>query len=190
MQVLAKELSTRRVYKWDRHGDEVRKSILKQLRTRTAKNVRDKLNSITRGKTELSRAWENEVSFRVRVYIVQRGDIRIWADPVKNKEIWHYVSRGTPPHIIEAKHAKALVFQWGFARYSPPPKSYPHMAILPVGGGHSGVQTVAFKRVHHPGIDARNFEERAMEDFHIARDFRKDVREGIADWERQWSIFK
>lgn len=174
---------------WDRHGDELRKSILKRLRTRTAKRVRDKLNSITRGKTKLSRAWENEVNFRVRVYLLKNDIIRVHADPVKNKEIWHYVSRGTRPHIIEAKRAKALVFQWGFARYKPPPKSYPHMAILPPGRG-SGVKTVAFKRVHHPGSDARNFEERAMDDLYIRRDFRKDVREGIKDWERQWSIFK
>jgi hypothetical protein len=189
MQVLAKELSTRRVHKWDAHGDEIRKKVLHRLRTRTAKNVRDKLEGITKGRTDLSEAWEHEVTFRVRVYIVRGGDIRIWADPWKNKEIWHWVSRGTKPHVIEAKRAKTLVFQWGFARYSPPPKSYPRMPILPAGGG-GGAQTVAFKRVHHPGGDPRNFEERAMEDFHIARDFRKDVREGIADWEKEWSIFK
>lgn len=190
MQVLARQLSTRRVYKWDHHGDEVRKSILKRLRTRTAPNVRKKLNDITRGKTKLSRAWENEVNFRVRVYLVKSNEIRVHADPVKNKEIWHYVSRGTRPHIIEARNAPALVFMWGFARYKPPPKSYPHMAILPVGGGHSGVKKVAFKRVHHPGSDPRHFEERAMDDLYIRRDFRKDVRNGIADWERSWSIFK
>ena len=189
MQVLAKELSTRRVYKWDAHGDEVRKAILHRLRTRTASNVRNKLNSITQGKTELSEAWENEVNFRVRVYLLKNDTIRVVADPVTNKEIWHYVSRGTPPHLIEARNAKALVFQWGFARYSPPPKSFPRMPILPPGGG-GNVQTVAFQHVHHPGSDPRHFEERAMEDFHIARDFRGDVREGIADWQKGWSIFK
>jgi len=68
------------------------------------------------------------------VYLLKNDAIRVIADPVKNKEIWHYVSRGTRPHIIEAKNAPMLVFMWGFARYIPPPKSYPHGAVLPPAG--------------------------------------------------------
>ena len=189
MQVLARQLSTRHQFAWDNRGDQLRKSILRALRARTAKNVRTRLNSITEGKTNLSREWKNKVRFRVRVYLTKGNEIRVIADPVTNKQVWHWVSRGTAgPYPIEAKNAPALVFPWGFAKYSPPPRSYPPRAMIPPAGG--GVETVAFKRVMHPGIDARDFEERAMKDMNIASDFRKDVWEGIRDWDKNWSVFK
>jgi len=188
VQVLARELQTRNHYRWDAHGEELTKAILRRLRSGTSRQLKKALEDIPKGKTSLSREWEHKVTFRVRVYSTVRGEFRIYAEPWTNKEIWHWVSRGTPPHIIEAKNAKALVFQWGFARYKPPPKSYPRMAILPGGGD---VKTVAFKRVHHPGSDPRNFEERLLEEnIHLKAGFRKDVRQGIEDWEKAWSVFR
>jgi hypothetical protein len=188
VQVLARQLTKRYTRRWDAHLDQIRKHLLRRLRTRTAKNVRNKLNDITEGKAGLSAKWKNKVRFRVRVYATKGDEIRVWADPVTNKDVWHWVSRGTRgPYPIEAKNAPALVFQWGFAKYSPPPKSYPRGVSLPPGGA---AETVAFKRVMHPGIDARNFEERALKDLFITRDFRNDVRNAMRDWRKEWSTFK
>ena len=190
MRVLAKQLTTRYTRRWDAHLGQVKKHLLRRLRTRTAKNVRDKFNSITEGKAGLSTEWKNKVRFRVRVYVVKSNEIRVIADPVTNKDVWHWVSRGTKgPYTIEAKNAPALVFQWGFAKYSPPPRSYPRGAALPPGAA-PGAGTVAFKRVMHPGIEARNFEERALETLYIRRDFRNDVRNAMRDWRKEYSTFK
>lgn len=186
MRVMAKQVRQRSVYKWDRHGDAIVEKVKARLRKRTAKVIKDKMEGITKGKTDLSREWEHKVKFAVQVR-EERGEIRLYAYPTTNQDVWHWVSKGTKPHVIEAKNAEALVFQWGFAKYSPPPKSYPKGAVLPPGGG---AETVAFKRVHHPGTEPRNFEERAMKDFRIPRQFREDVRDGVEDWKRDWSVFK
>ena len=79
-------------------------------------------------------------------------------------KIWNYLDQGTKPHIIRPKHAKALAFKWGG------PGSY--KAGSSKGNLYSGkgsmsadAKPVAFKHVHHPGTEAREWRE-TIHDLH------------------------
>jgi len=94
--------------------------------------------------------WDHQPKFVAKV---RRFTIGIEAQG-PNENIWRY-GRGTKPHKIRAKNAKALSFVWGGPRsYQPKTK--------PIGkfGGPGTVsdgERVAFKEVDHPGTKARRF---------------------------------
>lgn len=67
-------------------------------------------------------------------------------------EIYGYVTGGTRPHEIRAKNAPRLAFQTGYSA-----KTRPNVIRSNVGG-RSG-PTVFAMSVHHPGTEARNFED-------------------------------
>lgn len=71
-------------------------------------------------------------------------------------EIYGYVSGGTKPHIIVA-HGKALVFPGGGFR----PKSRPR--YIGSNKGSKGGAVIFRPVVHHPGTEARKFDEAIAE---------------------------
>ena len=76
----------------------------------------------------------------------------------KDAKIWHFVSRGTKPHDISPKKpGGVLAFQWGG------PGSYkPKTTQGPSWGGPgtvTGGEPTFRTHVHHPGTEAREFEE-------------------------------
>lgn len=70
-------------------------------------------------------------------------------------EVYGYVSGGTRPHIIRARNAPALAFQWG-GPGSYQAKTTPRI-VASRAGGASG-PTVYRQEVMHPGTEARAFE--------------------------------
>jgi len=95
--------------------------------------------------------WEHQPRFvaKVKAFL-----IHVTAEGPHAK-IWYYVSKGTRPHKIRAKNAKALSFVWGG------PGSY-QPRTKPIGkfggpGTVTGGERVAFKEVNHPGNKARRF---------------------------------
>lgn len=93
--------------------------------------------------------WQNKPEFTINE---APGERIIGTDD----EVYGYVNDGTDPHIIVAKSAKALAFQWG-GKGSYKPKSSVRV-IGSSGGGASG-PVVKRKRVKHPGTAAREFDE-------------------------------
>lgn len=72
-------------------------------------------------------------------------------------EIFDYVNRGTRPHMIFAKNAKALRFQSGYTR-----KTAAHPAIAAQPGGPHG-DYVYRRAVHHPGTEAQDIVGRVLD---------------------------
>ena len=104
--------------------------------------------------------WKNKPTFVARKYITGEG-FRITCSPRKNKagQIFHYVNKGTPPHVIRPKRAKALRFRLGYK-----PRTFPGPARIRVsgGGGKATGKVVFAKIVHHPGTKAREFDKAIM----------------------------
>jgi hypothetical protein len=67
-------------------------------------------------------------------------------------EIYGFVNDGTPPHIIVPHSTTVLTFGVGGA-----PKTAPR--VIGSRGGSRGATIVRAKVVHHPGTEARQFDE-------------------------------
>jgi len=117
--------------------------------------------------------WAHKVVFKARKVMTKKMiAIDVWAtgDP-ESVAIWHFVNDGTVEHDIPKKPLPyPLRFHWGG------PGSYKPRTSVGGGYGGPGVATgpeVRFRKVHHPGTDAREFEK------HIADKMRTWFREKI-----------
>jgi len=130
------------------------KKILLQVTYRTYVEA---LIKNTPGKGIVGSEWEVELRQEgLVIYNEQYGDI------IK------YLEEGTAPHIIRAKTSKALAFGWPNAPFPANGK----------GGEH------VFKKVKHPGIEARRFVQKVMEDRTLKKEwstlFSKELEKLIA----------
>lgn len=71
-------------------------------------------------------------------------------------EPWNWTDKGTPPHVITARNAPALVFRSPFRA-----KTKAH--TIASYQGFVGNQVNVLKEVHHPGTEAREFSETIAE---------------------------
>lgn len=117
--------------------------------------------------------WAHKVEFKTRKVMTEKMiAIDVWAagDP-ENVDIWHYVNDGTREHDIpKSPLLYPLRFHWGG------PGSYKPKTAVGGGYGGPGVSMgpeVRFKKVHHPGTDARKFE------VHIANKMRTWFRKRV-----------
>jgi hypothetical protein len=94
--------------------------------------------------------WSRKVQFLIDK---SQADRRIVGT---DDEIYGYVSGGTKPHIIVA-HGKALVFPGGGFR----PKTRPR--YIGSNKGSKGGAVIFRPVVHHPGTEAREFDEAIAE---------------------------
>lgn len=94
--------------------------------------------------------WSHRVAFQIDK---GRPDRRVVGT---DDEIYGYVTGGTRPHVIVA-HGKALAFPGGGFR--------PKTRVRTIGSnkGSKGKGVVFRKMVHHPGTDAREFEDAIAE---------------------------
>jgi hypothetical protein len=93
--------------------------------------------------------WQHKVGFSID----KQDDRRIVGT---DDEIYHFVNKGTKPHTIVA-HGRALVFPGGGFR----PKT--RVKVIGSSGGSKGSGTVFRPVVHHPGTDAREFDQAIAE---------------------------
>lgn len=114
-------------------------SNIKQALDESAKGVQADFDRTTS-------TWQRDVTFEI-VNTAEYARI-IGTDD----EIYGYVNDGTKPHIIRPKTAKALVFGVGGSAKTRP-------RTIGSTSGSKGNTIVAAKVVHHPGSDARQFDE-------------------------------
>lgn len=82
---------------------------------------------------------------------------------------WTYLDEGTKPHIIRAKHAKALAFKWGGpGSYSAGSSPGTTFTSRPTVRG----STTYRKYVRHPGTAARNW----------SKVIKRDTEPGLIKW--------
>lgn len=88
----------------------------------------------------------------------ERPRFKITRQPMRrvvstDSKTYLYVTRGTKPHVIRAKHAPFLAFQAPGFR----PKTRPR--YIGSNKGAEGEAWVRARRVRHPGTKAREFEQ-------------------------------
>lgn len=116
---------------------------------------------------QMARAVENalnqsakavQVDFEVTTQTWEhKPDFKIQSSPGERTisttdEIYGYVTGGTKPHVITPKNAKVLVF-------GAPSRAKTTPGVIGSGSGSKGSQIIHTKRVHHPGTQAREFEQ-------------------------------
>jgi hypothetical protein len=155
---------------------EIPKAIEETYRKTIKPEVKKQFEDIVKG-------WNHQPSFAVKLNI-GKSEIALSVWPTgKNREIWHYVSRGTRRHVIRPKGpGYPLAFQWGGpgsyrAKTSPRMGSYgAAMANIrnvrsPLTRGQKAGITAAsqvyFMSVNHPGNAPREFEERVMQNYRL-----------------------
>lgn len=121
-------------------------------------NVRAELESLVQGETVAdltsefylsSSTWQPVPKFEKRSL---SGGNRIGVEVYTTDKRYVYVSEGVRPHIIRPKNAKILRFQTGYQSKSRVGSKRAY------AGGYSGKYVGAFL-VHHPGSEARKFDE-------------------------------
>lgn len=97
--------------------------------------------------------WKHAPSFKARKFVTQDG-VRINVFPAgPHKDIFKFVTQGTPPHTITVKRAPYLSFQTDYqARTKPGNLDYR-------GPGKATGPWRAALSVQHPGTEPRNVEE-------------------------------
>lgn len=112
--------------------------------------------------------WKNKPKF-VTSPFVEPDSISIFVEPIgPNAKYWEWTSRGTRPHIIQAKNKPFLIFR---KEYEPKTTVGP-----PPTWGNSGKSSGDYVRkvtVQHPGTEPRHFEE------YIGNELKNDFRRKI-----------
>jgi hypothetical protein len=120
---------------------ELRLELLNVLRS-ISKDVRKDFEATVK-------TWEHKPRFEEAISLKGAGpQFLVGTDD----EIYKFVDKGTKPHIIRPKKARALHFMGGYRA-----KTKPNV-IGSSSGGASGPE-VFTKHVNHPGTKARGFEE-------------------------------
>ena len=118
------------------------------------KAVDDTIDVVLRDFQATTATWEHKVKFERERAHVSGGDIVgvVGTDD----EIYGYVTRGTRAHDIQPAGAQVLAFP-----ASSSPKTMPR--VLGSRSGWRSSHFVYAKTVHHPGTEAREFEETIVE---------------------------
>lgn len=117
-------------------------AVLRGAVDKARKPIEEDLNAVTE-------TWNHKVKFKVR-WNTAGNNIEMTI--TTNDKVFIYVNDGTRPHVIQPRTARRLVFQSGYTAKSTVG------SLRSRRGGKSG-PTVYAKLVHHPGNEARKFDE-------------------------------
>lgn len=121
--------------------DAMRLALLNELRS-VGRDIRADFEKTTE-------TWEHKPKFEMLISLSQPGPT-VLVDT--NDAVYGYVSKGTRPHLIFPKRAKALRFPGTYAA-----KTTPGVIASKPGGSRGAV--VYSQGVAHPGTKARKFDE-------------------------------
>lgn len=135
-----------------------------RIKTQIKNTVKKHANKAKKLLLQPTATWDHAVSFD----IVEKGDV---TSVTTDDEPYQYLDDGTPPHIIRGN--PFLNFQENFV-----PKTTPG-SLNSVHGGKSGNYVYpAPQVVSHPGNEARNFTQTALDQLEVP--FQNDVEAEIA----------
>lgn len=115
------------------------------------------------------KSWDDRPNFQMEHYFGVRV---LWVKVYTYSTVYRLVNAGARPHEIRPRKARLLRFQSQFK-----PKSRPRL-IGSFAGGKSG-DYVSARSVHHPGFEAREFDQEISEQYQDT--FRKDIQDAISD---------
>lgn len=105
-------------------------------------------NEVKRDLEAITKTWKHKVKFNVRK--TKRGG-RLGITITTDDKIFHYVNKGTEPHVITPVKSDRLAFKSGYNA-----KTRPGWIGSQQGGPYGS--TVFAKQVNHPGTEARKFD--------------------------------
>jgi hypothetical protein len=130
--------------RWKLVAEEV-PEVLDDVATEMGKEAIRLLRGVTR-------TWRRKPTFDVLTE-VRGGDIVLLVGT--DSQVFHWVDKGTRPHVIRARNAPRLRFNSAFV-----PKTTP--GSLQSSAGKSGPPVVFALQVMHPGTAPRKFSEKVM----------------------------
>lgn len=111
--------------------------------------INEELQEVQKDFERTTRTWKTRVRFRI-VKARKVGTALQGAAGTDN-EIYGYVTRGTRPHIINARNGRMLSFSSGYSAKT-------RRGLIGSGAGGSFGARAFAKSVRHPGTQARDFE--------------------------------
>lgn len=123
-----------------------RSSVFQQVIKATQEAQRQAAKELLADYQKTTATWDEQPRW---VVTVGRDTITVRTD----SEVWNYVDKGTRPHEIRARRAKALAFASGYQAKTRPG------SIIAQPGGPSGEPRFAIA-VQHPGTRSRGFSRR------------------------------
>jgi hypothetical protein len=120
------------------------RTLAPQMKAVMDKEIQRETRSVLREYEITTGTWKRKVKFQVTIVGLATASIGT------DNEIYGYVDKGTRPHIIRPKTAKALRFNTVFRA-----KTIPNQ--LRTRAGMSGPPVAHALEVHHPGNEPRNF---------------------------------
>lgn len=112
--------------------------------------------------------WSDQPKFDTKVIGKSPGSKQIRGIHATQHQKYEWVTKGTPPHVITARNARALAFSSDFV-----PKTQP--GIIGSGAGFVGPVDTFAKSVMHPGTAPRGFDK------NIAKDMERPFLEIMGD---------
>lgn len=119
--------------------------------------------------------WQTQVTFRKTIR-VESGGVSVTVGPAQNARIWHFVDKGTRPHIIRPKRAGyPLRFRTGYSARTAPGHAH-------VGSGTASGPWRSAHEVRHPGTEAREFTTTIYEKYQT--ELSRVIKQAIKDANR------
>ena len=142
---------------------QVRAKILQTMRTHTGPDLRREFKKTVEG-------WETAPDFDMK-FLEHSGSLATQVFPVgSGKATYELVNEGSPAHTITPRRGGALRFQTGYRSATSP------RTIGSRAKSRSG-PFVSAGIVHHPGFEARKFDETIADDY--TDTFEQDIQDAI-----------
>jgi hypothetical protein len=143
--------------------DAMRLQLLNDLRSAGNTIKKEDYGAITK-------TWKHKPHIEIVISLTGPGPVLLIGT---DDEIFGYVSKGTPAHVILPRRKKALKFKSSYSAKSSP-------GVIGSKSGGAGGSDVFSAGVIHPGIKAREFEQAIQEkrDKWFKRQMEKSMKTG------------
>lgn len=149
------------------NSDFVRSQILQKMQHKTAPELRAEFRKTVEG-------WENKPDFSQKFHNgTDSVSTTVWPSG-RNRAQYELVNEGSPSHTITPRRGGLLRFQTGYR-----PATRPR--VIGSGSKQRFGNFISTPQVHHPGFEARAFDETIAEDYYdtFADDMQDAIKEAV-----------